>query len=490
MMDNNKFLKEDFFLSKYLDINTEKTEEVEKTEEIKVADKTAWKDIYAYIHAINKAGRPWTPEDVVTLCEANLVSKLKVEKAFKKIFDENKDEYGIQDKPDIYKVEVWLKKNWDFVENEITQTAEFKSKKGGKFKQLNIDTIYRKLQHANFKFTIDKVKSLFKSDFIERYNPFKDYFNNLDPWAGETDYIQKLASYVKVEDQEFYETQFKKALVRNIGCSLFSKENRIVFTYVGEKQSTGKSTFIRFLNPFGVKYYTEAPLHNNKDSSFALAENFIYNLEELASLSNIDVNRLKSIISTASIKERKAYARDVVEQPRRANFWASTNKTEFLIDTENTRWLCFNLLSIDWGYTKNVDIHKVWAQAYALYKDPKFNDQLTKEEAEFRDAKNKDYEINDYEKELIKRHFRICESNEGKFYSNADILDALQEDGAKKLESRFIGKNMVQLGFIRGTRKINNHTVRGYFAIKTETKDQLGAEGYIKTDNKLQQKPF
>jgi len=485
MLNDKKFLKEDFFLSEYLDANT-KPEEVEI---IKDNNSDAWRQIYGFAHQINRSGRPWTKADVINQCDIFLISEADITKAFKKVFKENADEYGINDKPDIYKVEVWLRKNWDFAENVITQVTECKPKKEGGYEVLNLDSIYRKLQHVGFKFPFDKLKSLFKSDFVNRYNPFLDYFKDLEPWDGETDYIKQLASYVKVEDQDFYEIQFKKALVRSIGCGLFGRENRIVFVLVGEKQSTGKSTFIRFLNPFGAKYYTESPLHNNKDSSFSIAENFIYNLEELASLSNIDINRLKSIISMASIKERKAYARDAIEQPRRANFFASTNKTEFLTDTENTRWLCFNMESINWGYTTEVDIHKVWSQAYALYKDPKFSDQLTKEEAQARDAKNKNYEINDYEKELIKRHFKICLENEGEFYSNADILEILQEDGSKNLNSRFIGKNMVQLGFNRGIRKINDHTVRGYFAKRTTESYKIG-DPVTTAQAKVTFKPF
>jgi predicted P-loop ATPase len=429
-------------------------------------EREKWREIFAFAHEVNKHGRQYTSDDIKHICEQYLFAADKVRAVFKKVFDENSDEFGINDKPEIYKVEVWLKKNWDFAENEITQVPEFKEKDQKKFELLNADTIYRKMQHVGFKYSLDKLKSLLRSDFMYRYNPFHDYFNALPKWDGETDYISELANYVQVEDQDFFKVQFKKCLVRCIGCSLYGFENRIVFVLVGEKQSTGKSTFLRFLNPFGTKYYTEAPIHNNKDSTLALAENFIYNLEELASLSNIDVNRLKSVISTATIKERKAYAKDAVEQPRRSNFFGSTNKTEFLTDTENTRWLCFNLLSINWGYKKNLNINDVWTQAFALYNDPDFNDQLTASEAVYRDSKNKDYEINDLEKELIKRHFEICKSHEGHFYSNADILDTLQIDGGKKLESRFIGKNMVQLGFERGVKKMNGHTVRGYFCKK------------------------
>lgn len=458
--------------------------QVEQESQQTEKERQSWKEIYAYIHELNRHGRKYTETDITHICEEHLISKAKVSAAFKKVFDENREEHGINDKPEIYKVEHFLRKNWEFAENEITQVAEFRAIGSPKFDLLNIDSIYRKMQHVGFKFSLDKLKSLLRSDFMNRYNPFSDYFNSLPKWTdADEDHIAKLANYVKVEDQDFFVTQFKKTLVRCIGCSLHGKENRIVFVLVGEKQSTGKSTFLRFINPFGHRYYTEAPLHHNKDSAFALAENFIYNLEELASLSNIDVNRLKSIISTATIKERKAYARDTVEQPRRANFFASTNKTEFLTDTENTRWLCFNIDSIDWGYKKEVDIHAVWSQAFALYNDPNFDEQLDADEAQLRDKKNKDYEINDYEKELIKRHFQVIEKAEGVFMSNADILDVLQEDGRKKLESRYIGKNMVQLGFERGVKKVNGHTVRGYFV-----KQIIG--GYTEPEKVTQEKLF
>tara|TARA_R110000796_G_scaffold74629_1_gene167794 strand:- start:2814 stop:4271 length:1458 start_codon:yes stop_codon:yes gene_type:complete len=484
---DNQYLKEDHFLSDYILQGADLEQVKEKEEELNDQQKDAWKNVYAFAHQLNQIGRKWAKQDILHLCEQYYLAVDKVELAFKKVFDENKDQFGIADKPEIEKVEVWLNRRWEFVENEVTQVTEFreKEKEGSKWELLNVDTIYRKTQKAGFKFTVDKLKSLLRSDFVYRYNPFKDYFEALPEWNEEKDpdYIQQLASYMKVEDQAFFEAQFKKCLVRCIGCSLYGKENRIVFVLVGEKQNTGKSTYLRYLNPFGSKYYTEAPLHHNKDSSFAIAENFIYNLEELASLSNIDVNRLKSIISTSVIKERKNYAVNPVEQPRRANFFGSTNKTEFLTDTENTRWLCFNMQAVDWGYKQKVDIDLVWAQAFALYNSPTFSDQLTKEESTARDTKNKDYEINDYEKELIKRHFQIADASKGEFYTNADILDVLNEGGAKRLESRYIGKNMVQLGFEKAIKKINGHTARGYYA-----KRILGAySGYISS---TEDKPF
>lgn len=447
------------------------------------AEKAVMSELYGWVHAMNRAGRKYTDADVVMLaekfCTQVTISKPQIESIFKKIFEQNADEFGIDDKPDIVKVEVYLRKNYTFRRNVITQIVEF-SEKNGVLTELNLDTIYRKLQHIGFKFALAKLDSLLKSDFVPDYNPFAEYFLGLketNPWDPDKspDFIKTLASYVHLADQEFFETQFKKALVRSIGCALYGVENRIVFVLVGETQETGKSSFIRYLNPFGMKYYTEAPIHNNKDSSFAFSENFIYNLEELSELNKIEVNRLKAIISTATIKERKAYARTAKEQPRRCNFFASTNKSEFLIDTSNTRWLCFNVDSIVWGYRSEVNINDVWSQAFSLWQSG-FDCQLTAEEKEARNLKNKNYEVNDLERELIKRIYKVCRADEGEFVSNADILEHITKawsGTSSALSARWIGKNMVQLGFVSGVKCINGHTCRGYFV----EKNNLGADG-------------
>lgn len=458
------FLKDDFIeKKKYVPFD----EAPEVIAAINEQEKSAWREIYSFAHMVNKAGRQYTDTDVLNLCNRFYIDKPKVEKVFKKIFEDNTEAFGIDEKPEIYKVEYFLKKNWIFVRNEITQRTEYKPVLGNyDFDKLNEHTIYRKLQHVGFKFSMEKLKSLLKSDFMPSYNAFQDYFKNLPAWDYEVDHIGNLANYIKATNQKFHVTQFRKMLVRSVGCALYGVENRFVYVLIGEKQEKGKSTFIRFLNPFGTKYYTEAPIRDNKDTYFSFSENFIYNLEELASLSNLDINHLKSIISMAMIKERKAFEVNPEEQPRRCNFFASTNKDEFLTDSENTRWLCVNVEDIEWGYKTEIDIQKVWAQAFALYHDPNFNQYLTAEEMKERDEMNKSFEITDIEKDLIKQCFEVCKEGDrgAVFFSNPDILIALQEKFlGKTLNAKFIGKSMTQLGFEKGCKYINKHKTRGYF---------------------------
>jgi predicted P-loop ATPase len=255
---------------------------------------------------------------------------------------------------------------------------------------------------------------------------------------------------------------------------------------VGEKQSTGKSTFIRFLSPFPIgQYYTESKVRDDKDGQFSFAENFIYNIEELSDMKNTDVNRLKAMISQAIIKERKPYAHDVEPVVRRCSFFGSTNNSQFLTDTENTRWLCFNIKNIDWNYTK-IDIHSVWSQAYALFQQ-NFNDQLSSEENEHQMNRNKMHEVSDVGKELIAKYFQPCSKMDSyaTFYTIADIVSRLTfyTDGRVKFNDRLIGKNMIQLNFNPDRKRINGNIVRGYYA-----KEITGT--YIDTDGTIQTTPI
>lgn len=427
----------------------------------------AIKAVFQFAHSINRAGRAFSKADIDNVAEQNGLNADEVEKIFKRVFHDHRDEHGIEDKPEIHKVELFLSKNYDFLYNEITQVREYRTKGESEFSRINYDTIWRHLTKCGFKFSLDKLKSLLRSDFVTTYNPFKSYFDRLPVYKAKEgqDPIFDLADHIATTTPDFWRVQFKKALVRQIACALDSYVNRIVVVLVSEAQATGKSTFIRFLNPFGLDYYTESPLQNSKDTEFAFAENFIYNLEELSSLSNTDVNRLKAIISKAAIKERKPYAQDAEAHPRRCTFWGSTNKTEFLTDTQNTRWLCFTVNSINWGYSKSIDINQVYAQALTLYNDPEFNFELTPDEQEKRDFINKGFEIIDIEKELIMLHFKRCAKDDGEFVSNAEILEKLTKytDGKIKLNTRFISKSMIQLDFIRDVKKANGHTVRGFW---------------------------
>lgn len=362
-------------------------------------------------------------------------------------------EWEFDKKKDIEKAEIYLHSNYEFRLDVISKMPEMR-KSGEQWEDLNVNTLYREIQHEGIKFKLESIKSLLKSDFVESYNPFEAYFNSLPAWDGE-DYINKLAGYVKIDgDHLFFSKMLEKALVRNIACALIpTYYNRVVFVLQADKQEIGKTYFIMFLNPFGSKYYTDEPLKENKDSRFALTENFIYNLEELDGLSRMELSHMKATISTRGVKDRVAYGTHKEYFPRCCSFWGSTNRQEFLTDDRNTRWLVFTITSINWKYSKDIDINKVWSQAWHLFKQKDYIYDLTPAEAGLRDVMNEEYRVIDYEHSILLKYFAPDENG---FMTNSDILSCMNTaiGGAYKLQTnpQKMGRILAALDFKRARR--------------------------------------
>lgn len=417
--------------------------------------------IFEWLHH----GKKPNGTDINNICQEYEANKDRVEILIERVWGEYANEFGYKDFPSVQKIQIWLSKRYDFKLNVVSQQAEMSGVGSHLFSNVNPDEIYRQTQMAKFKYSLTDLKSLLRSDFVKSYDPIFDYFK--ETTFDGTDYISQLAGYVKTDDGGFWEKQFKKSLVRSIACGLGKKENRIVMVLYGKKQETGKTTFIRFLSPWGTdKYFTESPIigGNQKDTEIRFSENFIYNIEELAGLSRIDINKLKADISKSSIKERRAYASFEVSAPRRCNFWASTNQKEFLHDEENTRWLVFNVGSIDWNYKKDIDINKVWGQAWNLYSNG-FGYELDAEDKAIREFLNEDYRYKRSEEDLVARYFKPAEPGGGKFMSATEIAMYLNNKSSSlKINPNNIGKTMAATFDIESVQvKINGRNTRGYW---------------------------
>ncbi len=300
------------------------------------------------------------------------------------------------------RLERYLSGHFHFQLNEITGAIEFKRKGGPEWEELNEFNIYRQLKLEGFKINLNELIYLLKSDFVETFNPFTSYFESLPRWDGNVDHIQRLCSYVKLRNPERFERHFKKWLVRTIKCALddqYCNKNAIILVH--ELQNSGKTTFIRFLCPAALKNYMTENISFDKDSLIALIENFIINLDELATFTRVEINALKSILSKSFVKERHPFERKAKKLSRRASFIGSTNMTEFLSDpTGNVRWIPFEITGIDWNYSTQVNIDDVWAQAYALHKEG-FECDVTAEEVKENEEENKQFTMVSPEMELL-----------------------------------------------------------------------------------------
>ena len=204
-------------------------------------------------------------------------------------------------------------------------------------------------------------------------------------------------------------------------------------------------------------------------------------MDELESLNRKDLTSLKSFISRSTSKQRLAYARQEVPRPRIVNFWASTNKEEFLQDVQNTRWLCFRVQSIDWNYdneetgVKHIDIDKVWSEAWHLYQAG-FNYRLDDGDRTAQEEVNKSFETTSIEKQLITKHFHSCLPNamNGEFMLPVDFLEHISKTtGARMSLSQYaIIPALIQLGFVQMEQEVNKKKVKGFWAMKVHQNGQ------------------
>ena len=388
-----------------------------------------------------------------------------MKEAKKKLADEKNGEIGSDTTATINRVEYFIRNRYDIFFNQIANKFMYKEIGDTEYHELNIDNIYRLLKKHHLSYSLSNLKSLLKSDFTPKVNVFKDFFENLK-WDG-VDYLGQLIEYLKVQEispksneKERFKRMFRKMFVRMVACSLEAGFNKQVFVIAHDKQNSGKSTFWRWTCPPGLsEHYTES-VGTSKDDLIALTENFVVNIDELSTLSKIDLNGLKSVISKDSLKIRLPYGERPEMLKRRCNFVASTNRLEFLNDeTGSVRWVCFRLDNINWDYKKDIDINNVWAQAYHLFKYTDFDYQLNPAEIAENEVANQSFLIRTPEMELIQKYLEPSSREEFykneygepvKFMTATDVTIFIHNKniGSIKLYPSTVGKTLKMLGFL------------------------------------------
>ncbi|MDR2814878.1 MAG: hypothetical protein LBB79_09555 [Prevotellaceae bacterium] len=366
--------------------------------------------------------------------------------------------------------EHYIAEHYDFRLNEIKLDIECSPKGGNTFSVANEHSLYIELQKKGIAISVEKLVALLRSSFVPRYNPFAEYFSTLPKWVEERDEdcIGRLAAYVSAIHQEEFAYHFRKWLVRAVKCALVpGYVNKQALILVHNQQNSGKSTFCRFLCPSALSdYIAEDFVGGDKDSRILLGRNLLINLDELASLSKRDVNSLKSNFSKTFVNDRLPYDRRNSVMKRVCSFIGSTNMDEFLNDeTGSVRWLCFRISSIKWAYKAEIDINKVWAQAYALSKSTSFQADLSPEDIFRNEERNREFQIQTIEKTLINRYLKKPDENkEAEFLSATEIAIYLHARSAYKVKPVVVGRTLCSLGFAR----LAQGDRYGYSVIKNE----------------------
>jgi predicted P-loop ATPase len=374
--------------------------------------------------------------------------------------------------PKIIKIKNYLMERYKLRYNTVSN--EFEARKDGKssYEVLNENNLIVALLEQGLAGVESPLIALLKSDFVQKYDPIFDYCENLPKWTpNEPDYITELANYVKAHDQHWFNSQFKKMMVRMLACGLgriaFNKQ---CFTLVGG-QNAGKSSFIRFLCPKGLgKYITDDIDFQNKDGRISLCTNLIINLDELGGMPRKEINLVKKFMTIDTVKARLPYDRTDTFLKRTASFFASTNDDEFLTDTTgNVRWLVFPIKTIlhdnggKNGYTKNIDIEKVYSQAYYLLNDKNFKYLVDKSELEQSEVNNKQHMVTTIEQDIIQEYLEPSDKENGEFGTGGMLFSKISGLVTINLNSRNFGRALRVLDFVEVSYREDGKVKKGYW---------------------------
>lgn len=357
-------------------------------------------------------------------------------------------------------MEDYLRNNYTFVHNVVLNrvaSVNVMTDELEYFGDYELNSLWVELQRGSMKISKQMLHDYLFSDNSVQFDPFLEYFKNLPAWSpDQPNYFQLLADTVTVpeERRSAWEIYLWRWLIALVACAIDPNvTNQQVLCLVGE-QGIGKTKWTEKLVPTQLREYYHSGNVNpgDKDSSINLAECLLINLDELGNLNKGDLNSLKQLITQSSIRVRRPYAALPEKMARRASFIGSVNSSEFLRDdTGNRRYLCMDMVAIDYDHKINID--RVYAQAYYLLTQKNAKYWFDGEEVAAINESNKRYQVSYPELEYVGQFFEPCsrEDKDAVEMTLTEIQSYLTRHGAHILNvsNRMLGIAMKASEYVR-----------------------------------------
>lgn len=220
------------------------------------------------------------------------------------------------------------------------------------------------------------------------YHPVKTFLRRL-VWDGDKRIDTLLPRYVGCEDTPLTRAIGRRFLISCVARVMKPpcKVDTVLTLYGG--QGAGKSTFFRVL--CGSDWFRDTPFDiRNKDSYQLMRGAWLYEVAEMASIRQRDVESVKAFFAAEVDHYRPPYGKVVRESVRQCVFVSTTNEPSFLKDpTGARRFWPIKVGSIDLGALER-DRELLWAEACAAYRSGE-RWWLTREEDEELGEVHKEY---------------------------------------------------------------------------------------------------
>ena len=404
---------------------------------------------------------------------------------------------------------------WAFRYNTILGRVEFGQKDANTYEPMTdyeLNNIIDCLDRTYGKeYKPDALFSVLRSEFSEKYNPICLYFDQIGqkhPDYDAQDNIIALCKTVKciaidddiaINPNEAFEIALSKWLVASV-ANVFNSlkcENHTCIVLTGG-MGAYKSTWLNNLCPPALAkfYHYEGKINlnpENKDVLVMLGEKFTVNLDDqLRNLFKKDSETMKTFLSQNTVSIRRSYARFSEDIPRIANFIASINGEDFLAENENRRFLPFKVASIDWEATQKIDMDKVWAEAYHLYKSQKFQWWWTKQELAECFGDMKLFQQPSVELEMLLTYFEIAKERYEAHtaMTQADVINYLRTFTKEPLSTKKLSEAMKKASVIRYSKRLGGGVPMYVFALRKKNINSIDSEQNVEATDGSQKEIF
>lgn len=234
-----------------------------------------------------------------------------------------------------------------------------------------------------------------KMAHLQRYNPVKNYFNQLEykPREYGAYVIPTCAGYFSNPDKRFSEWLFKWM----VGCvaKVFTGVRNPMLVLAGP-QRIGKSRFAEWICPKPDWFVRGKIEPDSKDHRLRQAMTLVWEADELGSTTRrSDADELKSFLTLSEIYERPPFGKHPVRKPAIVSFIGTANfdGSGLLNDpTGTSRFLACEITKIDFEYS-NLKVDDLWGEAVWFYKNVPHSWELTAEQEAAQARINADFEI-------------------------------------------------------------------------------------------------
>jgi len=318
---------------------------------------------------------------------------------------------------------------------------------------------------------------------LQRYHPIRQYLTMAGMnWDG-GQYIAMLAHYFTdaTEPHKLFSVWLRKWLIGAVAKAM-DGNNQNAMLVIDGPQGIGKSHFAQWLCLPVADYFVEGAIDpTNKDCWTRLMSNFVWEVSELgATTRRADIEALKAFISMRRVTVRKPYDKADTVKPALASLIGTVNETSGILSDQsgNRRFLVSTIKAIDWGYVTDVDINRVWGEAFVAYQhgEPW---QPTPEELTQSEDNNRGYQTPNPLEGILDATFEIDEEKVNKpgwWTPTNELVSIVQGNGYRGGTSRAISMEISAtlkafgLRKTRGTQSLvgkgKQQQVWGYTGIK------------------------